>query len=653
MVYLSNSLDSASYYPNYDTLTATDKFENFGKPCGGEIISRDGTPPIRVMLKCISINTRQLWHKHTKKSDQRGFMPKYVYISHIIFYALPPCMASGMHSHTTWKMYTSTGHQATSDNLKMDESSSNVDTRNEKNHWLVHETYGIGKMTPKPVTVDITKKDMLATRMNHRQTAIIKKWIKVIRDPVTRKTLKQDDLPEKVRLLLDENLYQEVIPVFEHTNYSLKKRMESEYHNDDNLMQILTNHQLGNLEPKLTTQKSKPEGMKTDKFTESSVDKSASWKKSEYIDWGQNSWSSQSWDTNSYTRGWVNKNKGWNDKYVADSKNTNKKQKTTSDNEKKEREWRHRQAVAYTTHYRGILTAIMPFPAWYYGINKGKYTSPEQGQHCDPTTVYPIPTGEHMEFGRTHPAMASFSHPLNPDYPLGPDSPDHHDEITPMLWDVYRKKQEEEQQQNTKANFENKIAARRQEMEMEALAKTKKESITNHGGTTKALDKRGNYIVGIEGGLPLTCFTDDHVHVPDEDDRSSLAYKSNENKKTIKNKPEKSNTVEDRSSDMQLESDKKDEVPTEQQRLSELQNAMEYLAKDNDPITEKVLQHMLDMVNIIKTNKSNPAAPSSSTAPDAAAPDDIKTENEEAADPGITKVDIEESSDEESEDHAF
>ena len=137
MVYLSNSLDSASYYPNYDTLTATDKFENFGKPCGGEIISRDGTPPIRVMLKCISINTRQLWHKHTKKSDQRGFMPKYVYISHIIFYALPPCMASGMHSHTTWKMYTSTGHQATSDNLKMDESSSNIDTRNEKNHWLV------------------------------------------------------------------------------------------------------------------------------------------------------------------------------------------------------------------------------------------------------------------------------------------------------------------------------------------------------------------------------------------------------------------------------------------------------------------------------------------------------------------------------------
>ena len=168
MVYLSNLLECACFYPNHDTTYAAGPYKNYGRPWGGEIISRDGTPPIRVVLRCILMNTRQLWHKHKKGNDQRGFMPKHVYISHIIFYALPPYMASGMHSHTTWKMYTSAGHQATTDNLKMDESSSNVDTRNEKNHWLVHETYGIGKMMPKPVTVDITKKDMLATRMNHR-----------------------------------------------------------------------------------------------------------------------------------------------------------------------------------------------------------------------------------------------------------------------------------------------------------------------------------------------------------------------------------------------------------------------------------------------------------------------------------------------------
>ena len=389
--------------------------------------------------------------------------------------------------------------------------------------------------------------------------------------------------------------------------------------------------------------------MKTDKSTESSVDKSANWKKLEYNDWGKNSWSSQSWDANSYTiMNWANKNKSWNDKHASDSKNMNKKQKTTSDSEKKEREWRQRQAIAYTTHYRGILTAIMPFPAYYYGINKGKYPIPGPGQHCDPTTVYSIPTGEHMEFGRTHPAMASLSHPLNPDYPLGPDIPGQGDddtkpdEITPMLWNVFRKKQEEQHQQCTKATFENKIAARRHEMDVEAaLVKTKKDSIINHGGTTK-VDKRGNYTVAAEGGLPLTHITIDHVHDPDED------------KKTSEHKSEKSNQAEDRSPYMQPELNEKDEMSDEQKQLRYLLNdAMENMVKDKDLNTQMMLKTLLEVYN---TNKSNPAASSSKTSPEAAAPADIKTEKEEATDPGdkrMTKVSLSEASDEESEDHAY
>ena len=113
--------------------------------------------------------------------------------------------------------------------------------------------------------------------------------------------------------------------VLEHTNYSLKNREESEYHTDDNLMKILTNHQLGNSAPKLSTQKSKPEEAKADKYTESSVDKSATWEKPEkpeWRDWGSSSWQSQSRDASSWT------NKNWYDKNTSDSRNTNKKQKT-------------------------------------------------------------------------------------------------------------------------------------------------------------------------------------------------------------------------------------------------------------------------------------------------------------------------------------
>ena len=155
-------------------------------------------------------------------------------------------MASAAHLHTLWQMYTPNGHVATSDNLMADGSSSNKGVRNGKEQWLVPEAYGIGRVMEQPLNLNITKKDMLSTRMNHRQTAIIKKWIHVTRVPETREVIVTDDLPEKVRHLLDMNPEQDVVPVFEHTTYSLKNCEKSRYHSDDNIMKILANHQLGN-----------------------------------------------------------------------------------------------------------------------------------------------------------------------------------------------------------------------------------------------------------------------------------------------------------------------------------------------------------------------------------------------------------------------
>ena len=182
------------------------------------------------------MNTKQPWHKHHKLNDQRGFMPKHVCISHIMIYALPPFMASAAHTLTTWQMFTSSGHVATSDNLISDETSSDKEVRNGKEQWLAPEVYGIGRVMEQPLDVNITKKYMLSTRMNHRQTAIIKKWIPVVRGPESRKAIGPDYLPEKVRHLLDMNPEQDAVPVFEHTNYSFKNREKSRYHSDDNIM---------------------------------------------------------------------------------------------------------------------------------------------------------------------------------------------------------------------------------------------------------------------------------------------------------------------------------------------------------------------------------------------------------------------------------
>ena len=150
-----------------------------------------------------------------------------------------------------------------------------------------------------PLDVNITKKDMLSTRMTHRQTAIIKKWIQVVRDPESRKAIWPDYLPERVRRLLGMSPEQDAVPVLEHTNYTLKNREKSRYHSDDNILKILAKHQPGNAVAELPTQEGQPEGTKADKPTESSVDKSAEWEKSAWQDWGNNAKRvPQSWGSN-------------------------------------------------------------------------------------------------------------------------------------------------------------------------------------------------------------------------------------------------------------------------------------------------------------------------------------------------------------------
>ena len=148
-----------------------------------------------------------------------------------------------------------------------------------------------------PLNLDITKKGMLATRMNHRQTAIIKRWIHVPCDPATRYVLSTNDIPEEICNLLDLSPEQDVVPVLEHNTYSLKNREKSRYHNANDIMEILANHQLGNCKTELSTQAHQPEETKTDHPTEPSVDKSAGWKKPEWKDWGKSGWHPQSWGT--------------------------------------------------------------------------------------------------------------------------------------------------------------------------------------------------------------------------------------------------------------------------------------------------------------------------------------------------------------------
>lgn len=116
-----------------------------------------------------------------------------------------------------------------------------------------------------------------------------------------------------------------------------------------------------------------------------------------------------------------------------------------SDNAHKETTWRKRQAVAYTTHYRSILSVISSVPVDYYIINKGNYVSPDPGQHCDPSTVYPIPTGDLLEYGKTHPEALRGTKVPGDNTPVN-DIPD--------VWKEYQKKQEEDHRRCSRAALE-------------------------------------------------------------------------------------------------------------------------------------------------------------------------------------------------------
>ena len=287
--------------------------------------------------------------------------------------------------------------------------------------------------------------------MNHRQTVIIMKWIQVVRGPEPRKAIGPEYLPERVRHLLDMNPEQDAVPVLEHTTYSLKGREKSRYHSDDNIMKILANHQLGKAVAEFPTQESQPEGTRTDKATESQVDnkpteslasRSADWKKSDWQGWGNNTyWMPQSWGSNSWS------SHSWQEKDSSNDKNKNnlyKKQKK-SDSAQKEAQWRKRQAVCYTTHYRGILTVISSFPVDYYCTNKGSYASPAARDHCDPTTVYPITSGDLLEYRKSHLETLRGVKFQDDNVPV--------DDI-PAVWKAYQKQQEEDHRRCTRAAIE-------------------------------------------------------------------------------------------------------------------------------------------------------------------------------------------------------
>ena len=136
---------------------------------GGEIIARDGTPPMRVLLHCQAVPQRQLWHRKAQggSNDQRAFYPEDVYISAITWYALQPEMAAPAQLHYIWVLVTADGEQVVGDQLRPE-----TDSKVEEYPHAV--AYGVLQYHTKPIPLDITKKSLLGLRCLHTPTLVIR-----------------------------------------------------------------------------------------------------------------------------------------------------------------------------------------------------------------------------------------------------------------------------------------------------------------------------------------------------------------------------------------------------------------------------------------------------------------------------------------------
>ena len=327
---------------------------------------------------------------------------------------------------------------------------------------------------------------------------------------------------------------------------------------------------------------------------------------------------------------------------VRQEKDNSAKKQKMSDNIHGETMWRKRQAVCYTTHYRGILSVISSFPIDYYGTNKGNYVSPDMGQHCDPSTVYPIPTGDLLEHGKTH-----------PETPRGVKVPDDNTPVNdiPDVWKEYQKKQEEDHRRCSRAalddqqlttaranaeydDWQNQIKEKNA-VKLSPCDKVNKAESANHGGVEliDLSEKKGDAssskkdspvshaakwhqtdpnkkvkaekvspkTVVADGGLPLTLIKKEDSPLPEEDDRSTQGFELTKYAKDAMNEPIEPAPYE--------QSPIRDKMSADAQ-ISLITDTVNFNADKDDPESQAFLQKMLEVVHGHEASMKSSSQPS-------------------------------------------
>ena len=87
-VYVTPSWSVAASYPMTRTTgPVTINGEKFkGGLAGASLVARDGTYPMRALIRCVAQRYNRLWHRDRNNNKQSMFMPQHLHIAHIYLY---------------------------------------------------------------------------------------------------------------------------------------------------------------------------------------------------------------------------------------------------------------------------------------------------------------------------------------------------------------------------------------------------------------------------------------------------------------------------------------------------------------------------------------------------------------------------------------
>ena len=108
-VYFAPTLSTAMRYPMGPGVNSNPVFESKQGIPGGELIAQDGTMPMRCIFRCLVDVDDRLYKKDEGSNQQALFKPADVYISHLIFIAVPPRYTIAVpRTLSTYKSYAQT-----------------------------------------------------------------------------------------------------------------------------------------------------------------------------------------------------------------------------------------------------------------------------------------------------------------------------------------------------------------------------------------------------------------------------------------------------------------------------------------------------------------------------------------------------------------